>query len=41
MEAITRLARIGYENVKGYLDGGIEAWRKAGNYVHRIESVTP
>lgn len=29
-EAQTRLARIGMENVAGYLDGGISAWRNAG-----------
>ena len=26
MEAIERLARIGFENVKGYLDGGMKTW---------------
>ena len=29
-EAVTRLARVGIEGVKGYLDGGIYAWEKAG-----------
>jgi len=29
-EAITRLARVGIENVKGYLHGGMYAWDKAG-----------
>lgn len=29
-EAIIRLARIGYDKVAGYLEGGIEAWKKAG-----------
>jgi rhodanese-related sulfurtransferase/glyoxylase-like metal-dependent hydrolase (beta-lactamase superfamily II) len=29
-EAVTRLARVGYENVSGFLDGGIDAWRAAG-----------
>jgi glyoxylase-like metal-dependent hydrolase (beta-lactamase superfamily II)/rhodanese-related sulfurtransferase len=28
-EAQMRLARVGLENVRGYLDGGIEAWRDA------------
>lgn len=28
-EAVTRLARVGIENVKGYLDGEILAWTKA------------
>ncbi len=29
-EAQTRLARVGIENVKGYLAGGVENWVKAG-----------
>ncbi len=28
-ESITRLARIGYDNVVGYLQGGIETWKEA------------
>jgi glyoxylase-like metal-dependent hydrolase (beta-lactamase superfamily II)/rhodanese-related sulfurtransferase len=29
-EAVMRLARVGYENVVGVLEGGLEAWRAAG-----------
>jgi len=29
-EAVTRLARVGVESVKGYLDGGMYAWNEAG-----------
>lgn len=29
-EAVTRLARVGIESVRGYLDGGIYAWDRAG-----------
>jgi len=29
-EAVMRLARVGIESVKGYLEGGIDAWRGAG-----------
>ncbi|MCI0583217.1 MAG: MBL fold metallo-hydrolase [Chloroflexi bacterium] len=29
-EAVTQLLRIGFDNVVGHLDGGIEAWRAAG-----------
>jgi hydroxyacylglutathione hydrolase len=29
-EAVMRLARVGLENVTGYLDGGIAAWNAAG-----------
>lgn len=29
-ESITRLARIGFDSVQGFLEGGIEAWKAAG-----------
>jgi glyoxylase-like metal-dependent hydrolase (beta-lactamase superfamily II) len=29
-EAVMRLARVGLENVAGYLEGGLAAWRRAG-----------
>ena len=29
-EAVTRLARVGYDNCLGYLNGGFQAWRSAG-----------
>jgi hydroxyacylglutathione hydrolase len=29
-EAARQLIRIGYDDLRGYLDGGIEAWRAAG-----------
>ena len=35
-EAVTRLARVGYENVVGLLDGGIEAWRTAGLPISQV-----
>ena len=38
-EAILRLSRIGYENVVGYLEGGINAWISAGEEVDSIPSV--
>lgn len=38
-EAVTRLARIGYDNVQGFLKGGIEAWEKAGYSIHSIETI--
>jgi hydroxyacylglutathione hydrolase len=40
-EAITRLARVGYDNVKGYLVGGYETWAISGNEVDIIESISP
>lgn len=38
-EAIVRLARVGFDNVEGYLDGGIEAWKKAGETIDIIIDV--
>ena len=38
-EVITRLSRIGYENVLGYLEGGFESWKNAGKEVDSIESI--
>jgi rhodanese-related sulfurtransferase len=29
-EALMRLARVGHESVKGFLKGGMQAWREAG-----------
>jgi rhodanese-related sulfurtransferase len=40
-EAILRLARVGYENVLGYLEGGIAAWKNAGMPTDTVESVDP
>jgi rhodanese-related sulfurtransferase len=39
-ETVVRLARVGMENVKGYLDGGIQSWRDAGLPVNAIEQVS-
>lgn len=39
-EVITRLARVGYDHTIGYLEGGIEAWQKAGKEVDQVKSVT-
>jgi hydroxyacylglutathione hydrolase len=39
-ESVVRLARVGIENVKGYLDGGVQNWRAAGFPVDAIEQVS-
>ena len=39
-EVITRLARVGYDQCIGYLDGGIVAWKKSGRTVQSMESIT-
>ena len=40
-ESIARLARVGYEKVKGYLKGGMNAWKISGEKSDTIDSVDP
>lgn len=40
-ESIIRLARVGIDNVIGYLDGGIEAWKNAGEQIDMIIDIEP
>ncbi|NDI98898.1 MBL fold metallo-hydrolase [Flavobacterium sp. LaA7.5] len=40
-EAITRLARVGFDNTLGYLSGGMKAWVSAGYETDSVRSVTP
>ncbi len=35
-ESVTRLARVGIDNVHGYLKGGYEAWQDAGEQIDMI-----
>ncbi len=39
-EVVTRLARVGYDNTLGYLDGGIEVWKAAGKEIDTIKSIS-
>lgn len=39
-EVVTRLSRVGYDYVIGYLEGGIEAWKKAGKDLDTIQSIS-
>ncbi len=39
-EVITRLSRVGYDQVIGYLDGGMDTWLKAQKETDSIESIT-
>lgn len=39
-ESVLRLARVGYDNVLGYLQGGIAAWQTAEKEVDSVESVS-
>jgi hydroxyacylglutathione hydrolase len=38
-EAVTRLARVGYEKVVGILEGAFDAWKAAGLPVERLATV--
>lgn len=40
-EAVTRLARVGYDNTIGFLAGGVNAWKDAGKEVDTVESISP
>jgi glyoxylase-like metal-dependent hydrolase (beta-lactamase superfamily II)/rhodanese-related sulfurtransferase len=39
-EAITRLSRVGFDNIKGYLKGGIPAWAESGRNLDDIPSIS-
>jgi len=38
-EVVTRLSRVGYDNIIGYLDGGMGAWQAAQKETDTIESI--
>ena len=40
-ETITRLSRVGFDNVLGYLEGGISAWQTAGFEIDTMKSISP
>lgn len=39
-EVVTRLARVGYDNAIGFLEGGVAAWENDGREIDRIESIS-
>lgn len=39
-EARVRLARVGIDEVRGYLQGGIEAWRQAGFSLSELQQIS-
>ncbi len=39
-EVVTRLSRVGYDNALGYLEGGMDAWAKAGFDTDSINEVS-
>ncbi len=40
-ESVIRLARVGFDIMKGYLEGGFEAWKAAGQPIDMIINVEP
>jgi hydroxyacylglutathione hydrolase len=40
-ESVIRLARVGFDKVKGYLEGGFPAWQHAGEPIDLIIDVLP
>jgi glyoxylase-like metal-dependent hydrolase (beta-lactamase superfamily II)/rhodanese-related sulfurtransferase len=38
-ETVTRLARVGFDNALGYLNGSFEAWKKAGKATDSVEGI--
>jgi hydroxyacylglutathione hydrolase len=40
-ETITRLARVGYDNILGHLNGGFESWQAAGEEIDMIIDIEP
>lgn len=39
-ECVTRLSRVGFDNVWGYLEGGIVAWLAAGEVVDKVQTTS-
>lgn len=39
-EAVTRLSRVGFDNLVGYLDGGLEAWIQAGKTTDSVNRIS-
>ncbi|HEX4876966.1 MAG TPA: MBL fold metallo-hydrolase [Chitinophagaceae bacterium] len=40
-ESVVRLARVGFEKVLGYLQGGFDAWKNAGEAIDMIIDIEP
>ncbi len=38
-ETITRLARVGFDNVIGYLEGGFESWKNSDKNIDTLKSI--
>ena len=40
-ETITRLSRVGFDNVLGYLKGGFESWKNSGKEIDTVHRISP
>lgn len=40
-EVVTRLARVGYDNTLGFLEGGYDSWKNAGKEIDTIDFISP
>ena len=40
-DAITRLSRVGFDHVLGYLKGGFEAWKNSGHETDEVNRISP
>ncbi len=40
-ETVTRLSRVGFDNLLGYLEGGFDAWKSAGYETDTVKRITP
>lgn len=39
-EAVTRLSRVGFDNVLGYVEGGFQAWKDAGQEIDTVDRIS-
>lgn len=39
-EAVTRLSRVGFDNVIGHLKGGFDTWKNAGKDIDKVNRIT-
>lgn len=39
-EAVTRLSRVGFDNVIGYLDGGVNSWKRDGRELDTVNRIS-
>ncbi|MBC7884079.1 MAG: MBL fold metallo-hydrolase [Saprospiraceae bacterium] len=40
-ETVTRLSRVGFDHILGYLQGGFQAWEDAGYDIDTVHRITP